>query len=287
MRFATVVLGVLLTGCATTYQPQGFSGGFAETQLDTNVFRVSFRGNGYTSAERAEEMALLRSAEVAIKNSFTHFAVVDGASRSRYSTVTTPTQSTTTGTVSVNGNTAFGTARTTTSGGQSFVIAKPSTTNTIVCFVGKPDVAGLVYDARFLMNSLGAKYGVSVPAIASPPAAAVEPRLATAVAPASMTTTRPIALRWDGYASLVSGTLSLVDGATRGSINAALPGGDGQCTGAFEYTAANAGNWSVLCSNGMSATGTFEAFGRGKGSAGKGKDLKGNTVEFTVGAGPA
>jgi hypothetical protein len=284
MRFATVVLGVFLTGCATTYQPQGFSGGFTETQLDTNVFKVSFRGNGYTSAERAEEMALLRSAEVAIKNGFTHFAVVDGASRSRYSTVTTPIQSTTTGTVSVSGNTAFGTARTTTSGGQSFVVTKPSTTNTIVCFDGKPDAAGLVYDARFLMNSLGAKYGVSAPATVPIPAAVVEPRVA--VTPAAMTTTRPIALRWDGYANLVSGTLSLVDGATRGSINAALPGSDGQCTGAFEYTAANAGNWSVLCSNGMSATGTFEAFGRGKGSAGKGKDLKGNTVEFTVGSGP-
>ena len=287
MRVTMFVVGVLLSGCATTYQPQGFSGGFTETQLDTNVFRVSFRGNGYTSAERAEEMALLRSAEVAMKNGFTHFAVVDAASRSRHSTVTTPTQSTTTGSLSVYGNTATGITRTTTSGGQSFLIAKPSTTNTIVCFSGKPDVAGLVYDARFLMNSLGARYGVSVPTAASPPAPTVEPRSATAVAPASMPTTRPIALRWDGYASLVSGTLSLVDGATRGSINAALPGGDGQCTGAFEYTTANVGNWSVLCSNGMSATGTFEAFGRGKGSADKGKDLKGNAVEFTVGAGPA
>ncbi len=47
-----------LAACATAYQPQSFSGGFTETQLDKNVFRVSFQGNGYTRAERAEEMAI-------------------------------------------------------------------------------------------------------------------------------------------------------------------------------------------------------------------------------------
>ncbi|GIX25986.1 MAG: hypothetical protein KatS3mg122_3217 [Caldimonas sp.] len=76
---AAISLAIFLGGCATTYQPEGFSGGFSETQLDTNVFRVSFRGNGYTRAERAEELALLRSAELTLKNGFTHFVVIDGA----------------------------------------------------------------------------------------------------------------------------------------------------------------------------------------------------------------
>src|SRR5882724_2256033 len=69
-----------LAGCATTYQPQSFSGGFSETQLDKNVFRVSFKGNGYTQAERAEEMALLRSAELTLKNGFKYFVIIDGRS---------------------------------------------------------------------------------------------------------------------------------------------------------------------------------------------------------------
>ena len=63
-----LVLPIILSACATTYQPQGLSGGFSETQLDTNVFKVSFRGNGYTHAERAEDLALLRSAELTLKN---------------------------------------------------------------------------------------------------------------------------------------------------------------------------------------------------------------------------
>jgi hypothetical protein len=161
-----ISLVILLAGCATTYQPEGFSGGFSETQLDTNVFRVSFRGNGYTRAERAEELALLRSAELTLKNGFTHFAIIDGRSREQLGTYTTPTQSYTTANATAYGNSAYGTARTTTYGGQTFLISKPSTTNTIMCFNGKPDVQGLVYDAQFICNSLGQKHGVVCGAVA-------------------------------------------------------------------------------------------------------------------------
>ena len=59
------------------------------------------------------------------------------------------------------GNTAYGRATTTTTGGQSFLITKPSTTNTIMCFNGKPEVNGLVYDAQFVFSSLAQKYGVA------------------------------------------------------------------------------------------------------------------------------
>jgi len=150
-----------LAGCATTYQPQSFSGGFSETQLDKNVFRVSFKGNGYTQAERAEEMALLRSAELTLKNGFKYFVIIDGRSRSDYGTYTTPTQATTTGSASVYGNTAYGNSTTTFTGGQTFLITKPNTTNTIICFAEKPQVNGLAYDAQFVFNSLAQKYGIA------------------------------------------------------------------------------------------------------------------------------
>ena len=161
MRTITAIYFVfLLAGCATTYQPKSFSGGFNETQLDTNVFRVSFHGNGYTRAERAEELALLRSAELTLKNGFTHFTIIDGRSREQLGSYTTPTQSYTTATTTAYGNTAYGTARTTSYGGQTFLISKPSTTNTIMCFNGKPDIQALVYNAQFVCNSLGKKYEV-------------------------------------------------------------------------------------------------------------------------------
>ena len=161
MKFiATLSFLLLIAGCATSYQAQSFSGGFSETQLDRNVFKVTFKGNGYTQSERAEDFALLRSAELTLKNGFSHFAIVDGRQSADYGVLTTPTQSYTTGSVTAYGNTAYGSARTTTTGGQSFIIKKPSSTNTIVCFNGKPENGMFVYDAQFIYDSLSTKYGI-------------------------------------------------------------------------------------------------------------------------------
>ena len=157
------VLVLLVAGCATPYQPTGLAGGFTETQIDTNVFRVTFKGNGFTSPERAEDMALLRSAELTLKHGFTHFAIADGRSRSETVTIDTPAQATTRGSISTYGNTSYLNARTQITGGDSITVAKPSTSNTIVLFKGKPQIAAFVYDAQFIMNSLGPKVGIVAP----------------------------------------------------------------------------------------------------------------------------
>jgi hypothetical protein len=157
-------LVVLFAACATTYQPESFSGGFSETQLDANVFRVSFQGNGFTRPDRAEDLALLRSAELTLKSGFTHFSIVDGHSRTDYSAFTTPIQSTTTGATTSFGNTTYLNAQTRQTGGNTFIAVKPSTTNTIICFTGKPANGLFAYDAQFVFNSLSAKYGVTTPA---------------------------------------------------------------------------------------------------------------------------
>lgn len=161
-KIAAVIFTLALTACATGYQSSGLTGGFSETQLDQNVFRVSFQGNAFTRPERAEEMTLLRSAELALKNGYSHFVIVSNSASSREGNYTAPTQSYTTANVTGMGNTALGTANTTTSGGMAYRISKPSTTNTIMCFKGRPsDAQGMVYDANFVFNSLGGKYGVA------------------------------------------------------------------------------------------------------------------------------
>lgn len=145
MRFLAIGLLVFLSGCATGYQKENFfSGGFSETQLGTNIFRVSFKGNGYTSTDRAEEMVLLRSADIALSNGFSHFIIVNSANSTNYSVNTTPLQS--------YGNGV-------TSGGQVHVISKPSTNNTIICYNEKP--SGFSYEAKFVFNSLAKKYGAA------------------------------------------------------------------------------------------------------------------------------
>jgi hypothetical protein len=153
-------LGVVITACAvpTPYQPNAFLGGYEETQLGENIFQVYFIGNGFTSRARAIDFNLLRSAELALENGFTHFIIVDSSNISTKSAFTIPTTSQTTGSAySYGGSTTFN-ATTTRYGGQTFLISFPQSTNTIVCFKGKPDIDGVIYDAQFLYNSISKKY---------------------------------------------------------------------------------------------------------------------------------
>lgn len=95
----------------------------------------------------------------------------------------------------------------------------------------------------------------------------------------------PIAIRWDGYAALISGNVALQESGTKGIVKLTLPRGDGDCTGNYQLLTGNKGPWAISCTNGMASTGTFEAFGNGKASMGSGTDTKGNRVEFTIGSG--
>lgn len=139
---------VQLLGCATPYQASGFRGGFTETQLDENVFKVSFEGNAYVSAKRVADYTLLRSAEVALQHGFQHFIIVDATAHESRGVNVTPGATYTT--VSQSGGSIVGTS--TTYQPIYSTYSKPSSSNTIVCFQDKPD--GLSYDARLIAQTL-------------------------------------------------------------------------------------------------------------------------------------
>jgi hypothetical protein len=159
-----------LSGCATPYQRQTAMGGYSETQLSENVFTVIFKGNGYTSRERASDFALLRSAEVALENGYKYFIIIDAQNYTKNIAYTTPTTSHTTGyanthgTLNTYGNygtysgSTYGSATTTTYGGQTYLISKPRTSNMILCLKEKPEGNQFVFDASFLKKSLRQKY---------------------------------------------------------------------------------------------------------------------------------
>ncbi len=155
-----IFLIVLLPSCSTSYQPSSFSGGYSDSRLGDNIFRVDFEGNGYTKSAKTMDMALLRSAEITLQNGFKYFVIVSGDSKNSYSSFTTPQTTTTTGTVNMYGNRGTINTNSITSGGQTYLVAKPSTTNIIACFKEKPKGGGLVYDASFVQRSLKNKYGI-------------------------------------------------------------------------------------------------------------------------------
>jgi len=153
------LIALFLQGCATSYQKSGFGGGYSETQLDENVFNVSFRGNAKTSRERVADFTLLRSAELTIENGYKYFAVIDANSYTSNSTYTTPTRSHATGSAYGYGNYAYGSATTTTTGGQTYNISKPSSSHTIVCFKEKPDSV-FTYNAEFIYKNIRQNYDI-------------------------------------------------------------------------------------------------------------------------------
>lgn len=154
---------LLLAGCATPYQPCGFAGGYSDTQLAPDGFRVFFRGNGYTSRERTQDFAMLRAAELTIEGGFKHFAILDESSSEEVSTFTTPGSSQTTGSAYVYGGSRsyYGTysGHTTYYPPQTYFIFKPHSEFLIKCFPEKPE-AIYTFDALFLQNSLKQKYKI-------------------------------------------------------------------------------------------------------------------------------
>ncbi len=101
--------------------------GYSSTQIDTNVFQVTFNGNAYTGRDRANDFLLLRSAELALENGYEYFVILDAQQYLRNSNDATP--------ATLTANTS---------------------TNTIVCFKEKPEEFS--YNARFIEKSLKKKY---------------------------------------------------------------------------------------------------------------------------------
>jgi len=78
------------TACATGYHSGGFTSGFSDTQLARDVFRISFQGNGYTSVDRTQDLALLRAADVTLSHGYHYFGVMNEAEGGHTDSFTTP-----------------------------------------------------------------------------------------------------------------------------------------------------------------------------------------------------
>ncbi|MEO0398303.1 MAG: hypothetical protein AAF224_02645 [Pseudomonadota bacterium] len=96
VRISALAVGFLaLAACATStpYAPatDGNRYGFSEQRIESNRYRIMFRGNSSTTRETVETFLLYRAAELTLMNGFDHFIVIenDTEARSNYSTTTT------------------------------------------------------------------------------------------------------------------------------------------------------------------------------------------------------
>lgn len=77
IRCLAVGLAALsLVGCATTYDREGWTGGFQEQQLGATRWRVTFAANGFTTRETAQTYWLYRCAQLALEKGFGGFRII-------------------------------------------------------------------------------------------------------------------------------------------------------------------------------------------------------------------
>ena len=62
----------------TPYQPAaGAQSGFSDTRIETNRYRISFKGNSVTDKETVETYMLYRAAELTLQNGYDNFTITD------------------------------------------------------------------------------------------------------------------------------------------------------------------------------------------------------------------
>jgi len=80
MKTSVLLLLIILISCSTPYQPQNALGGYSSYKIEENTFRVQFKGNQHTKAEKVFEYLERRCAEITIKNGYDYFMVVEDSS---------------------------------------------------------------------------------------------------------------------------------------------------------------------------------------------------------------
>jgi hypothetical protein len=90
---ATLCGIALLVGCTTPYSSSGFLGGYSDTALAPDVYRISFQGNGYTSQERTQDFAILRAADLTLSHRYRYFGIINQTEGGRSTVINTPGQS--------------------------------------------------------------------------------------------------------------------------------------------------------------------------------------------------
>jgi hypothetical protein len=148
-----LLLALTIAGCATAYKSSGITGGYRETWLAPDVVRVSFRGNGYTARERAQDFALLRASELTLSHGYSYFAIMNEADTVSQSSFTTAGHSYSTGSVNFYGGSASYSGQTTYQPGQTH------SGLLIKCFKNQPKGVD-TFNASFLQSSIRQTYKI-------------------------------------------------------------------------------------------------------------------------------
>jgi hypothetical protein len=168
-RLLAILVLAALSGCATPYQKIGtdLSGGHSFHRISTDVFVVSFMGNGFTPPRQAADFAMLRAAEIALEYKFRYFAILGEFDRSGVDCAQFTTPGSTTGSVINYGDFATFSAITTPPTTTQIPIFEPGSELAIRCYDKAPGGhTGQVFEATNVASQLRLRYKVTSSAMA-------------------------------------------------------------------------------------------------------------------------
>ena len=99
----------------------------------------------------------------------------------------------------------------------------------------------------------------------------------------------PVAFKWEGHYDLAAGSVFLDQTGDSGRMELSLPNSDATCSGTWRWARGKYGTaemptgvWSLSCSNGLTASGTYASSKPASGT-GSGQDSNGRRITFTFG----
>lgn len=141
---AFLIVPLILLGCATPYQANSYLGGYSDAQLGTNVFQIRFQANGYTTLEKASDLALLHAADVTLQHGFRYFVIKNEAGRLDHHKNKAPSS-------------AYDALVTKEDSGTGW----STTQYTITCYGSRPNSDLTVYDAKDVDRAIRTRYGIN------------------------------------------------------------------------------------------------------------------------------
>ena len=149
-RISFTLLVILLQSCATSYRDYSLNDktGFTESELDQNMFNVSFFGNQFTNIDKATDFAKLRASEICLSRNMNYGEISDISSSFQK-------HGNNMGTFLMDGENE---ARPATQGPNGVYSHSPKVTVTVICNSDNSDNS---FDAKYLSLSLKNKYGIN------------------------------------------------------------------------------------------------------------------------------
>lgn len=145
-KLLIAVAMVGLTGCATSYQPRGFTGGYTDVRTKDDTFVISFRSNIFTGQDVIEQYTLLRASELCLSAEYPYFTILGAQGEEKSSANQQAIVVNESGSVNVSG-----------SGGKG-LFSTLSASMMVSCSKEKP--AGDYVDAKLLRDHVRKTYKV-------------------------------------------------------------------------------------------------------------------------------